>query len=168
VGAPDGLLEVGRIGRAHGVSGDVIVELGTHRTDRLDAGSRLYARDGWLTVERARPHQNRWLVTFAELADRGAAQRYTGAPLLAEPVDDPDALWVHELIGAAVVDVAGRPRGRCVSVVANPASDLLELDSGALVPAVFVVERTAGPAGRVVTIDPPEGLFDDDPPEVGR
>jgi 16S rRNA processing protein RimM len=46
--------------------------------------------------------------------------------------------------------------GRCVGVVANPAADLLELDSGALVPVVFIVDHTPDR----VTIDPPEGLFD--------
>jgi 16S rRNA processing protein RimM len=159
--APDGLLEVGHIRRAHGISGTVIVELGTHRTDRLDCGSRLHARGGWLTVQHAQRYQDRWLVTFAELDSREAAQRYTNVPLLAEPVDDPDAMWIHDLIGSTVVEVDGTRRGRCVSVVANPASDLLELDSGALVPAAFVVDQAAGPGGRTVTIDPPAGLFDD-------
>ena len=46
--------------------------------------------------------------------------------------------------------------GSCVAVLANPAADLLELDTGALVPAVFVVEQQPG---RVI-IDPPDGLFD--------
>jgi 16S rRNA processing protein RimM len=76
--------------------------------------------------------------------------------LAAEPLDDPDELWVHELVGATVVEVGGAERGRVESVLANPASDLLVLDSGALVPLTFVVERTEG---RIV-IDPPEGLFD--------
>ena len=78
--------------------------------------------------------------------------------IYAEPIDDPAALWVHELIGSDVVDVDGTARGRCVSVVANPAADLLELDSGALVPVVFVVRHADG----VVVIDPPAGLLDDD------
>ena len=71
------------------------------------------------------------------------------------------ALWVHELIGARVVDVSGAARGRVVAVVANPASDLLELDGGQLVPLRFVVggvDRDGD--GAVVRIDPPEGLFD--------
>jgi 16S rRNA processing protein RimM len=80
----------------------------------------------------------------------------TGAELLAEPVDDPDALWVHDLIGCRVVEVDGTERGRCVAVVANPASDLLELDSTALVPVTFVVSCVDG----VITIDPPAGLFE--------
>jgi 16S rRNA processing protein RimM len=60
------------------------------------------------------------------------------------------------MIGAQVVEVGGRERGRCVAVIANPASDLLELDSGALVPSVFVVESNA----ETIVIDPPDGLFE--------
>ena len=60
-------------------------------------------------------------------------------------------------VGAGVVTASGGDAvGTCVAVGANPASDLLELDSGALVPVVFVVDRAAGR----VTIDPPEGLLD--------
>lgn len=158
---PDGLLEIGTIRRAHGLRGQVNVELGTDRTERLAPGVRWWARGGWLTVVSAAPHQGRWLVTFEELGDRNAAQRLTNTPVHAEPLDDPDELWVHELIGAGVVEVDGTDRGTCVSVIANPAADLLELDSGALVPVVFVVEHVDG---RVV-IDPPDGLFDDDEPD---
>jgi len=60
------------------------------------------------------------------------------------------------MIGAMVVDVEGTEWGRCVAVVANPASDLIELDSGALVPSVFVVESSA----ENIVINPPEGLFE--------
>jgi 16S rRNA processing protein RimM len=154
---PEGVLEIGHIRRAHGVRGQVAVELGTDRVERLIPGTRWYARGGWLTVTAASPHQGRWLVSFDEIDDRTTAQRYTNAPVYAEPLDDPEELWVHDLIGAAVVEVDGTSRGTCVAVVANPAADLLELDSGALVPVVFVVEQAAG---RVV-IDPPEGLFED-------
>lgn len=154
---PPRLLEVGHIRRAHGIDGDVIVELGTHRVERLDVGARLHARGDWLTVVTARPYQQRWLVHFEEIDGRASAQRFTNTPLLAEPVDDADALWVHELIGSAVVEVDGTSRGRCVAVVANPAADLLELDSGALVPAVFVVDHRDG----AITIDPPDGLFEE-------
>jgi 16S rRNA processing protein RimM len=155
---PGQLLEIGHIRRAHGVRGDVLVELGSDRPERVATGARWFARDHWLTVVAARRHQNRWLVTLDEVNDRAAAQQLTNTAIYAEPIDDPDELWVHELIGADVVDTTGRRRGRCVAVVANPAADLLELDSGALVPVVFVVEHGAGP----IVIDPPAGLFDDD------
>ncbi len=155
---PAGLLEIGQIRRAHGVRGDVIVELASDRPERVAAGARWFAGDGWLTVVAARRHQDRWLVTLAEVEDRSVAQRYTNTTVYAEPVDDPDELWVHELIGSEVVEVSGRSRGMCVAVVDNPAADLLELDSGALVPVVFVTERRDG----TIVIDPPLGLFDDE------
>jgi 16S rRNA processing protein RimM len=95
-------------------------------------------------------------VTFEGHTGREAADRLRGLALRAAAIHDPDALWVHDLVGSEVVTVGGDVVGTCVAVVANPASDLLELDGGALVPVVFVVERTPG---RVV-IDPPEGLLE--------
>ena len=155
---PAGLLEIGQIRRAHGVRGDVLVELASDRSERVAPGARWFAADGWLTVVSARRHQDRWLVTLAELGDRSAAQQFTNTAVFAEPIDDPEELWVHELIGSEVVELSGRSRGTCVAVIANPAADLLELDSGALVPVVFVTERRDG----TIVIDPPVGLFDDD------
>ena len=95
-------------------------------------------------------------MRFAGFTDRTVAERYTSSRLYAEPIDDPDALWVHDLVGAAVVELDGTERGRCVAVVDNPAADLLELDSGALVP----VTSSSGSKRGVSTIDPPAGLFE--------
>ena len=153
---PAGLLEIGHLRKAHGVHGQVNVQLTTDRPERLVPGTRWFARDGWLTITAASPHLDRWLVTFDEIGDRLGAQRYTNTPVYAEPLDDPDELWVHELIGLPVVEVDGTARGTCVAVIDNPAADLLELDSGALVPVVFVTEQTA----ERIVIDPPDGLFD--------
>jgi 16S rRNA processing protein RimM len=155
-------LEVGRVTKAHGLRGEVVVHLTTDYPEaRLAPGSRLRAGLDELVVHSARPHQDRWLVAFEGVVDRPAAEHLAGRTLSAEPLEDPDALWVHELIGSTVVEEAtGIDRGRVVSVVANPAHDLLELDSGALVPVVFVRSCTDG----VTTIDPPEGLFDLDRP----
>ena len=134
-----------------------MVTLVTDRLERLQPGSVLHGPDGTLEVLAAKPFKHRWIVDFAGVTSREAAEALHGAVLSAEPVDDPDALWVHDLIGRRVVDVTGRVRGTVVAVQANPASDLLVLDSDALVPVRFVVE--APPAGDVV-VDPPEGLFD--------
>jgi 16S rRNA processing protein RimM len=76
--------------------------------------------------------------------------------LLAEPRVGGEGLWVHELIGCEVFDITGASHGTVVSVQANPASDLLVLDSGALVPLRFV---TGAEAGRL-TVDVPAGLFE--------
>jgi 16S rRNA processing protein RimM len=153
---PAGLLEVGVIRRPHGVKGDTYVDLVTDREDRLAVGSRLWARGDWRTLTASKRLPQRWLVHFQGFDDRTAIETLTNAPLYAEPLIDHDALWVHELLHSRVVEVDGTHRGTCVAVVANPAHDLLELDSGALVPIIFVVSCV----DAVTTIDPPPGLFD--------
>jgi 16S rRNA processing protein RimM len=150
------LLQVGKIGRPHGLKGQLHVDLTTDRTERLTVGTRLLAGDEWLEVETAARHGQGWLVRFVGVDGRDGAERVANRPLRAEPIDDPDALWVHEMVGAQVVEAGGTPRGRCVAVLANPAHDILELEGGALVPVTFV----QGIADGVITIDPPEGLFD--------
>jgi 16S rRNA processing protein RimM len=154
--SPPALLEVGHVMKPHGLRGEVVVRLVTDRVERLATGSVLHTEHGDLVVRTARPHHARWLVTFEGLGTREAAEALRGVALRAEPLDEPDELWVHELVGSEVVTVDGQVAGRCVAVVANPASDLIELDDGALVPVAFVVAHE----GARVTIDPPEGLFD--------
>jgi len=153
---PAGLLEVGVVRRPHGVRGDTYVDLLTDREDRLAVGSRLWIGGAWRVVTSSKRLPQRWLVHFEGFDDRNAIERLTNVAAFAEPVDDPDALWVHELVGSRVVEVDGTERGECLAVVANPANDLLELDSGALVPVNFVVSSADG----VTIIDPPPGLFE--------
>ena len=154
------LREVGRIGRAHGVQGELYISLVTDRFERVAPGARLLAGSRWLTVVESRPQQQRWLVRFEGVDDRTAAEKLTNTTLQAEPLpaddDGDDALWVHDLIGSRVVDQQGVERGTCTAVIDNPAHDILELDTGALIPVTFVVSCLDG----VTTIDPPEGLFD--------
>jgi 16S rRNA processing protein RimM len=153
------LLEVGRVGKPHGLKGEVIVHLFTDRVERIAAGSVLASSaDGSssLAVVRSSPHQGNWIVTFDGVVGREGAERLRGTVLYAEPIDDPDALWVHELVGASVVGVDGRPYGVVTAVEANPASDLLVLEGGGLVPLRFVTAHQPGQ----VTIDPPAGLLD--------
>jgi 16S rRNA processing protein RimM len=151
------LLEVGRITKPHGVRGDVLVQLTTERTSRLDPGSVLVTDRGPLTVVASSRHQDRWIVQFEGFTDRSQVESWRGVVLQAEPIEgDDDALWVHELVGARVVLVDGQPVGTVTEVESNPAADLLVLDSGALVPVVFITDHEQGR----VTIDPPDGLFD--------
>jgi 16S rRNA processing protein RimM len=96
-------------------------------------------------------------VTFDRIDSREEAERWRGVVLSAPRIDDTSVIWIDQLYGAEVVDAAGVRRGVVVDVEANPASDLMVLDSGALVPLTFVV---AVEANRRVEIDPPEGLFE--------
>lgn len=162
---PEGLLEVGRFGRPHGVRGQIYITLSTNRDERVRAGARLWAGE-WFTIKSSSlvpsRENNRWVVNLVDIEDRTAAETLVNRTVWAEPIDDDDAVWVHQVIGATVVDATGVRRGHCVAVVANPANDLLELDTGALVPVIFVTAVEPDPTGDgfVVTIDPPEGLFD--------
>jgi 16S rRNA processing protein RimM len=157
------VLEVGQVVKPHGLKGEVIVARITNRPEeRLAPGFVLASDRGELTVRSATPHQGRWIVGFVGVDDRDQAEALRGIVLQAEPLsgagdDDGDILWVHELIGSEVVGVDGRSYGRVESVEANPASDLLVLPGGKLVPLVFVV---AGPIGGRVVIDPPAGLLE--------
>ena len=162
---------MGRIDRAHGLGGEVVVRLLTNNPERLNPGTQLIAATAGgersVTVTASRPHQDRHLVTLASVVDRSGAEALAGAVLFAEAVtDDPSGYWVHDLVGAEVVDVAGVVRGRVVAVVANPASDLLELDTGPLVPLRFATWAPGAGPGEAqpprLVVDGPVGLLGDD------
>ena len=111
---------------------------------------------GELVVLKSRPHHDKWLVQFNGVETRTQAEELRGLTLMAAPLDIPDALWVHELIGSVVKEVSGAERGTVKAVVANPASDLMELDTGHLVPLTFVVDFAEG----IISVDVPDGLFE--------
>ncbi|HLN05670.1 MAG TPA: hypothetical protein VK217_05295 [Acidimicrobiales bacterium] len=169
------LLEVGRIARPHGLAGEVVVALITNRTERLAPGAELTCRFAApapsalpgkrtagssrarvLEVRRSRPFQGRYLVEFEGVHTLEAADELRGALLLAPAIDDPDTLFVHDLVGRELVEVDGTERGVVVAVQANPASDLLVMDNGSLVPLRFVVGREE----KRLVVEAPAGLFE--------
>ena len=145
------------MGKSHGLTGEVVVDLWTDLRWRLEAGAELHTANGILRVVASRPFQGRFLVRFEGVADRTAADDLRGTVLRAAPADQPGVLWVHELVGAEVVDQHGTSLGRVVAVEPNPASDLLVLDGGGLVPLRFV---TGHVPGERVAVDVPEGLIE--------
>lgn len=149
---------MGRVGRPHGLQGEVSVVITSERTERVTPGAVLYAGERELVVVAAHRHRDRWLFRFEAVDDRTAAESLNGAVLSGAPLDAPvgGELWVHDIVGAEVRDQSGELLGHVETVQANPAHDLLVLDDGTLVPAVFVVDH--GP-GHVV-VDLPPGLLD--------
>ena len=169
-------LAVGRVGRPHGIRGELTVEV---RTDdpgsRLAAGSVLVtepAARGPLTITRSRWHSGRLLLTFAGYADRSAAEELRGTLLVVDSAElaapeDPDEFHDYQLIGLGAWTVEGDQVGVVADVlhygqdllVIRPAGDL----AGAgdiLVPFVAaIVPEVDVAAGRLV-IDPPAGLLD--------
>ena len=97
------LLEVGRVGRPHGVRGDVFLVLTTDRSERAAVGTRLSIDGRWYTIEQSSRSGDRWRVHLSGVDGRDQAQALTGRAMLAEPIDDPAELWIHQLIGAHVV-----------------------------------------------------------------
>ncbi len=170
-------LVVGRVGRPHGLGGEVTVEVRTDDPDqRFVAGSSLAtvpAARGPLTVAGSRWHSGRLLVRFAGYEDRDAAEELRDTILAIdsdelEPLEDPDDFYDHDLIGLQVVTAVGDPVG-AVSDVLHYGQDMLVIEgtgtrSGAeiLVPFVAaIVPEVDVAAGRLV-IDPPPGLLDPD------
>jgi 16S rRNA processing protein RimM len=150
-------LEVGRIIKAHGLKGQVLVDLWSDRVERLAAGETLLTERGLLVVTASAPHQARFIVSFEGVASREAAERLRGVVLSAPRIDDDTVIWIDQLFGAEVIDATGVRHGVVVDVEANPASDLMVLDTGSLVPLTFVVSVEAN---RQVVIEAPEGLFE--------
>jgi 16S rRNA processing protein RimM len=155
------LLAVGRIARAHGVRGEVSVHRLSEVEERFASGSVLRLEDGrTLTVEHARPHQQRLLVKFEEIADRTEAESLGGELLLIPSEAAPDApkgsYWVHQLVGLEVVTEDGRSLGKIMEVQGNPANDLWVTETGMLIPAVHdVVTNVNITSGKVTVRDVP-------------
>lgn len=151
------LLEIGRIGKAHGLRGEVTAAISSDRPERTAPGAIWHLDDGPFTVAAIRTHSGRWIAVLDGVTTREAAEGLRGQIIRAEAIDDPDALWAHELVGAVVATPDGATWGTVVAILANPADDLLELDDGTLIPCGFVVDDTDLP-DRVV-VDPPAGLL---------
>lgn len=140
-----------------------MVDLVTNRSERLVAGSVLYAGSRRLVVRSGaiipgKVDSARAAMRFEGVDDRDAAEALRGAVLTGDRLGSlgEDEWWAHEIIGSEIVEVNGRERGWVAAVQANPAHDLLVTSEGYLVPVVFVVAT----AGRRVVIDPPAGLFE--------
>ena len=161
--------------RAHGLHGEVVVDLHTDSPDeRFAPGSVLRMRraglpDGVVTVESARPHSGRLLVRFVEAPDRGAAEALRGARLLVDPGSlpppaDPDEFHVHQLEGLRAELADGTAVGLVREVIHGPGGELLVLARDdapdALVPFVRAIVPTVDLAGGRLVLDPPEGLLD--------
>lgn len=169
--APSHLI-VGQLGKPHGLRGELYVLVDSDDPDRFAPGRTVFLADGLrpLTVRTSRRHHDRTIVAFDEVTDRAGAEALRGAELVV-PVDAVRALqdgewWDHQLVGCAVETEDGSRAGTVIAVVHAPASDLLELDTGALVPLVAAVVREVDPAARRIVVDPPPGLLDGTPAEA--
>ncbi|MFL6088685.1 MAG: ribosome maturation factor RimM [Aeromicrobium sp.] len=161
---------VGRIGRAHGIRGELAVEVRTDEPERRFATSaRLHGGDRTLTVSRTRWHSGRLLVTFAEVPDRTAAEGLRGTLLevdvdrAEQPTDDGE-FYDRQLIGLEARTAGGDAFGMVASVVHHGEQDTLVISrpSGAdvLVPFVADLVPTVDLSGGHVVVADVPGLLD--------
>ncbi|MET8045366.1 ribosome maturation factor RimM [Micromonospora sp. NPDC005215] len=181
-------LVIGRIGKPHGVRGEVTVEVRTDEPEaRFAPGTVLRTEPGAvpppapdgpgvpfrvpaeLTIEEARFHQGRVLIAFAGIPDRDTAEALRGTLLVVDsadvdPPDDPEEFHDHQLVGLAVVTPTGERLGEVARIDHAPSSDLLVLrrpeGRTALIPFVRAIVPEVDLAGGRVIVDPPAGLLD--------
>ena len=165
-------LTVARLGKPHGLRGEIALELRTDIPDeRLADGAVLEtvpASAGPLTVEYTRTAGDRWYAAFVEIPDRSAAENARGVELVvdAEDSDEEDAWYPHELVGLRAELADGTVVGTVKGLEHLPAHDMLVvLETGGvrtLVPFVRAIVPTVDVAGGRVVLTPPGGLLASD------
>lgn len=176
VHVPKGHMAVGRIIGAHGLTGELRVELHTDFPERFTPGSTLLMGNDLrpCTVEGAREHRGMILLVLAGVAGRTMAEELRDEWLFipeteAMPLPEGD-FWVHDIIGLAVVDENGRPIGRVTDVLQTGANDVYiitpadKVNKGkeVLIPAIAEVVRQVDLATRTMTVHMLPGLLDED------
>jgi 16S rRNA processing protein RimM len=168
-------LVVGRVVKAHGITGEVVVEVRTDDPDtRFAPGAVLRGRaksgpERDYVVDSARAHGERLLVRLDGVADRDSAESLRGTLFVVDseklpPIDDPDEFYDHQLEGLRVVTTEGRLVGNVAEVLHTAAGELLSVTSetGAevLVPFVSAIVTSVSLQDQTIEIDPPEGLLE--------
>ena len=168
-------LVVGRVVKAHGVTGEVVVEIRTDDPDiRFAPGSSLRGRpsrggpENRYVVESVRDHGGRLLVRLDGLLDRNAAESLRGTVFLVDsedlpPIEDPDEFYDHQLEGLQVVTTTGTAVGTVAEVLHTAAGELLSIraeEGEVLVPFVSAIVTSVSLADQKIEIEPPEGLLE--------
>ena len=168
-------LIVGRVAKAHGVTGELVVDVRTDDPElRFAPGATLRAkasdhRERNYVVAAVRPHGNRILLRLEGVADRDAADGMRGSLFVIDsedlpPIDEPDTFYDHQLEGLVVRTTAGRDIGTVTEVLHTAAGELLAVDRAdadeLLVPFVSAIVTSVSLDCGIVEIDPPEGLLE--------
>jgi 16S rRNA processing protein RimM len=168
-------LVIGRIAKAHGVTGELVVDVRTDDpADRFAPGAVLRGRkprggpERNFVIETVREHGGRLLVRLTGVGDRNAADELRGTLFLVEsgdlpPIDDPDEFYDHQLEGLAVRTLDGTAVGTVTEVLHTAAGELLSIKkpdgTELLVPFVSAIVTAVSLAEGTVDIDPPDGLL---------
>lgn len=169
-------LRVARIGKPHGLKGEVTVQLFTDEpAERLAPGAQLIREPGantqdttstTLTVRSQRWNKKICLLGFDEISERNGAEALRGSVLfidVAEEAPEDDQWYSHQLEGFSCVDTEDQPLGTVAELLPGPAQDLLVIDTDAgeqvMVPFVEELVPHIDAQARTILLDPPAGLF---------
>lgn len=168
-------LVVGRVAKAHGITGEVVVDVRTDDPDgRFVRGKTLRGRasrggsEREYTIESVREHAGRLLVRLAGVVGRDAADALRGMLFLVDsddlpPITEPDEFYDHQLEGLRVRTVTGDDVGTIAEVLHTAAGELLSVKAAEgpeiLIPFVSAIVTSVSLADGVVEIDPPDGLL---------
>ena len=168
-------LTVGRVVKAHGVTGELVVDIRTDDPElRFAPGSTLRAKgsdhsERSYTIDTVRPHGGRLLVRLSGVADRGTADALRGSVFVIDsadlpPIDEDDTYYDHQLEGLRVQTTAGLELGTVTEVLHTAAGELLavkrEQAPELLVPFVSAIVTEVSLADQTIEVDPPEGLLE--------
>jgi 16S rRNA processing protein RimM len=168
----DDLLPIGKVVGAHGLRGEVKVQLYHAESLLLESCSqiRLLKGDGpaqVLQVLGSRPASRAWILCLQEVTDRSTAEQLRGSEIAVPRGSLPELpegeVYAHQLEGLAVVDLQGRDLGRVSGVFDNGGHDVLIVSQGErelLVPFAEEVVQEVDLAGGRIILDPPEGLLE--------
>jgi 16S rRNA processing protein RimM len=168
-----------RIGKPHGLRGEVTVQLHTDEPERRFAVGQVLDTEAargsgvprQLTIRSTRVHNGIWLLTFEEVPDRTGAEGLRGTRLVLDEAaaatdhpnhNDEEAWSEDDLLGLEVRDPAGEVLGQVTGLEVGAAQDRLvvELTDGVTAYVPFVAAIVPAIAEDHVVVDAPPGLFD--------
>jgi 16S rRNA processing protein RimM len=142
------LVKVGRVGKPHGLDGSFFVEHASEDEERFARGATLHVDGEPAEIVVSKRSRGRPVIRLDREAPRGAE---LAVPREELPSAGEDEYYEFELVGLAVMEEGGRPLGSVTAVIPGPANDVLELDSGLLLPLVGAcIEQVDLDAGRIL------------------
>jgi len=164
-------LTVAKVGKPHGLKGDVFVDLRTDQPEQRFAIGQVLGTDpdcGTLTVAASRIQNGRWVLRFNEVSDRTEAEGLTGLDLTVpeSDSDEEDAWYSHELVGMTAALGDGTVVGKVTGIDHGAAHDFLILrepnGASTLIPFVKEIVPSVDKEKKMVTLTPPGGLLASD------
>ena len=168
------LMTAAQIGPAHGLRGEVIVDIRSDDPQLFTPGESFSTSNSdfpALTLSSIRQQKDRVIALFDEVSSREDAEALRGARLLVDEREEEDAWYPHQLKGLRAQDPQGRPLGSVSGLRPGGAQDLLLVGTErgeVMVPFVRQLVPTVDVEGGRVVINPPPGLFDDGADDSGR